>query len=244
VVLKNSKDFPATRYLANLYKEILINYKMNASINIIDKKFVNDESERNIEIYLLTNKINNKKYVGQTVSHVLNNKKYVRYGTKKRFDSHVSETFSSKENQCHYLNNAIKKYGPESFSYKVIATCSKENSDTLETKYILEYDTVFPNGYNLKIGGQTFNHSDESKKRLSKGVTKMYEIKKFERFKDVILEKNFDIEKYIHPLKRNGEQMGWYVLYKKKKVDFGGVHITLEESKKMAEDFFNKLTRE
>lgn len=26
--------------------------------------------------------------------------------------------------------------------------------------------------------------------------------------------------------------MGWYVLYKKNKVDFDGVHISLEESKK------------
>ncbi len=130
----------------------------------------------------------------------------------------------------------------------VIHTCSKEEADTYERKYICELDTIFPNGYNLKIGGQMFNHSHESKKRLSNGVVNYFKNKKMERFKDVILPRDFDVNNHIHPLNRNGKQMGWYVLFnyngKKMKVDFGGIHIDINISRQMADDFFNQLTRE
>ena len=53
-----------------------------------------------------------------------------------------------------------------------------------------------------------------------------------------------DIEKYIKPLNRDNSQYGWYVYIDRKKADFGGVHITKEDSKKMAIDFIKKLKEE
>ena len=52
-----------------------------------------------------------------------------------------------------------------------------------------------------------------------------------------------DIEKWIRPLKRNNVQYGWYVYIQGKKADFGGTHISLEESKKMATDFIFELKK-
>ena len=70
-----------------------------------------EEEERYVEIYKITNIENNKIYVGQTVSHMLNHGKYRRYGSQKRLDSHISEAIkNNKDKQCHFLNNAINLF--------------------------------------------------------------------------------------------------------------------------------------
>ena len=148
--------------------------------------------------------------------------------------------FLDKKNQSHYLNNAIRKYGVDDFVVDLIECCEILNSDDREIYYIKKFNSLFPNGYNLKNGGSLFTHSDESKKRVSNGVIMYYKEKKFERFKNITkIEDN--IEKYIKPLNRNNSQYGWYVYIEKCKADFGGVHIPLEKSKKDAIEFINKL---
>jgi hypothetical protein len=99
---------------------------------------------------------------------------------------------------------------------------------------------LYPNGYNLKNGGSVFTHSDESKKRVSNGVINYFKDKKSERFKN-ITNIDDDVEKYIKPLNRNNSQYGWYVYIEKCKADFGGVHISLDESRKNAIKFIEKL---
>jgi hypothetical protein len=85
-----------------------------------------------------------------------------------------------------------------------------------------------------------FTHSEESKKRLSNGVLNYFKDKKSDRFKDIKYIDD-DIEKYIKPLNRHNEQYGWYVYIDRCKADFGGVHISLEDSKKSAIEFINML---
>jgi len=196
---------------------------------------------RYCEIYKITNTVNNKIYIGQAVSHILNHKKYRPYGMEKRFACHISEAFSNKKNQCHYLNNSIRKYGQDKFKLELLRVCDIDNANNIENEEILKNNSLFPVGYNLNTGGKQFNHTDESKRRVSTGVIKYFENKKAERFKDIILETNCDINNYIHPLKRDGIQYGWYILIKRKKADFGGVHISLNESKQMAINFLNGL---
>ena len=199
------------------------------------------DEHRYCEIYKITNTVNNKLYIGQAVSHILNHKKYRPYGMERRFACHISEAFSDKKNQCHYLNNSIRKYGQDKFKLELLRACNIKDADKTENEEILKNNSLFPVGYNLNTGGKQFNHTDESKKRVSTGVMKFFEDKKAERFKDIILENNCDINKYIHPLKRDDKQYGWYVLIKSKKADFGGVHISLDESKQMAINFINGL---
>lgn len=206
----------------------------------LSKKILDNPTERYCEIYKIINLSNNKIYVGQAVSHILNHKRYRPYGHEGRFRCHISEAFSTKKNQSHYLNNAIKKYGVTNFVVELIEYCEISNADERETYYIKELNSLFPNGYNLKNGGSVFTHSDESKKRVSNGVSNYYKDKKYDRFKDI---KNIDdnIEKYIKPLKRNNEQYGWYVYIDRVKADFGGVHIPLDESKISATEFIKNL---
>lgn len=204
------------------------------------KEIIDDPSQRCCEIYKITNLSNGKIYVGQAVSHILNHKRYRPYGYEGRFRCHISEAFSTKKNQSHYLNNAIRKYGVNEFVVELIEYCEIEKADERETHYIKEYNSLFPNGYNLKNGGSVFTHSDESKKRVSDGVINYFKDKKYERFEG-IKKIDDDIDKYIKPLKRNNEQYGWYVYIERKKADFGGVHIPLEKSKNDAIEFINNL---
>ena len=206
----------------------------------LSKKILDDPTERYCEIYKIIHLTSGKIYVGQSISHILNHKRYRPYGHEGRFRCHISEAFSTKKIQSHYLNNAIRKYGVEDFVVELIECCERIKSDEREIYYIKELNSLFPNGYNLKNGGSTFTNSDESKKRVSTGVINYFKNKKYERFKNIINIDN-DIEKYIKPLNKHNMQYGWYVYIDRCKADFGGVHITLEESKQSAINFITKL---
>lgn len=86
-------------------------------------------------IYLVTNKVNNKKYVGQT-----------RYSPEFRWKQHIYKNDGS------YFHNAIQKYGPDNFKLETLEECDINLLDEKEIFYISKYDT-FDNGYNLTIGG-------------------------------------------------------------------------------------------
>ena len=206
----------------------------------LSNKTLDDPVDRCCEIYKITNLTNGKMYIGQSVSHILNHKRYRPYGREGRFRCHISEAFSTKKNQSHYLNNSIRKHGVDSFIVDLLEYCEISNADERETHYIKELNSLYPNGYNLKNGGTTFTHCDESKKRVSAGVVRYFKDKKQQRFVDV-KSIDDDIDKYIHPLNRNNAQYGWYVFIDRKKADFGGVHIPLDESRENARDFIKNL---
>ena len=206
----------------------------------LSNQIIDDPTKRYCEVYKITCLSNGKIYVGQAVSHILNHKRYRPYGREGRFRCHISEAFSTKKNQSHYLNNAIRKYGVADFVVELIECCEINDADEREIYYIKELNSLYPFGYNLKNGGNVFTHSDESKKRVSNGVISYFKDKKSQRFKDI--EKiDDDIEKYIKPLNRNKTQYGWYVYIENKKADFGGVHISLDESKENAKEFIISL---
>jgi hypothetical protein len=203
---------------------------------------LNTDEYRYCEVYKITNIINQKIYVGRTVSHILNNGKYRPYGMEGRFRSHISEAFSTKKNQCKYLNNAIRKYGVENFTLQLIRYCHSHEVDEVEIDEISKHNSLYPNGYNLTTGGQSYSYTNEQKYTISEGVVRYYKELKFQKFNGIIIDSiNFD--KYIKPLRRDGSQYGWYVYIKGKKVDFGGIHITLDKSKEMAYEFLNELVR-
>jgi len=91
-------------------------------------------------VYCITNKCNGMKYIGKT-----------HYGIKVRWNRHKNEAYKDKPN-CRYLCRAIVKYGPENFDIVEIDHAEdKLKLIDLESKYIIEYNTLAPNGYNLKL---------------------------------------------------------------------------------------------
>jgi group I intron endonuclease len=108
-------------------------------------------------IYEITNTATGMKYVGQTVSHRLNKGKYRPFGMIGRFNDHISEAINNtKKKQCSFLNNAIRKYGKESFIVEILERCPISTLNEREQFYITNKGTLSPEGYNLTQGGKTF----------------------------------------------------------------------------------------
>jgi group I intron endonuclease len=105
-------------------------------------------------VYLITNLINGKRYVGQTKTTLA-----------QRWNSHVSNDSGM------YLHNAIKKYGKENFSMESICEIpTLELANEFEIEYIKRYCTLFPNGYNLQPGGNNPGPpSEETRRKISEG---------------------------------------------------------------------------
>jgi len=209
-----------------------LNNLFNNINNIVEK------SERYIEIYKITNTVSNKLYIGQAVSHILNHNKYRRYGCEKRFNGHISEAIrNNKKNQCHYLNNSIRKNGADKFIVELIDKCDMNSGDETEAKYIKQYNSMFPTGYNLKIGGTVFQHTEESRSRLSVSGLKYFEKKRLEKYKDVTLPEDIkEYDKYIKDYKT------YYSLNIDNVIsNFTSSIISKEQLKKNAIQFINKL---
>ena len=103
-------------------------------------------------IYLITNKINGKKYVGQTLCNDIND----------RWKQH-----RSKKSIGRCLKAAYIKYGIENFKFQIICICFDEDSNKLEIEYIKKYNTISPNGYNLSSGGGNKMTHHDTKKLIS-----------------------------------------------------------------------------
>ena len=87
------------------------------------------------KIYLITNSLNLKSYVGVT-----------KFSIEYRFTQHTKRGF--------LLTEAITKYGESKFSINLIEEVeSADRAYELEIFYIKEYNTKAPNGYNLTDGG-------------------------------------------------------------------------------------------
>lgn len=107
-------------------------------------------------IYLLTNIVNDKIYIGQTWLPL-----HLRMG----------KDGSNYKNSV-YLHNAIVKYGADNFKYEVLVKCEdQETADSLEEYYIDQYNSRNHEiGYNLKQGGRGGKHSEETKEKIRNSI--------------------------------------------------------------------------
>ena len=111
------------------------------------------------KIYKITNKVNNKVYIGCTVTSL-----------EKRYYEHIYRCF--KTDYKSKLYNSIKKYGEENFEIELIEECEINNIYEIEKKYIEQYDS-FKNGLNSTLGGEGclgYIHSPEIRKKISKTI--------------------------------------------------------------------------
>jgi group I intron endonuclease len=113
------------------------------------------------EIYIITNSLNAKQYVGITKN------------LEARWYQHRITNGSSP-----YLHAAIKKYGIDAFVFTHIATAYDiEAAFKIEKLLIIEHNTKSPHGYNLTDGGdgvQNFVFSEETKKLISEKSKSMW----------------------------------------------------------------------
>jgi len=109
-------------------------------------------------VYLITNKITGKQYVGQTAHTV-----------EQRWKEHLK---ASKRGNIYYFHKSIRKYGSDAFEVKTLHICiNKEELDFVEMFYISFLGTKIPMGYNSTDGGEGtigLRVSEETRKKLSK----------------------------------------------------------------------------
>lgn len=116
-------------------------------------------------LYLIINKINNKKYIGQT-------KRKLR----SRFVGHISK---AKQGSTSVLHCAMRKYGIENFEIILLEQTNDLNSCNIrEIELIKEHNTLVPIGYNMIEGGKNIeykkikNLSKEHKNKIQKSHLK------------------------------------------------------------------------
>ena len=96
-------------------------------------------------IYLTTCLVNGKKYIGQSINQ-RNKNTYLGSGVA--------------------FKNALKKYGKDAFVKTILIdniSCLNELNE-LERYFISKYDCLYPNGYNLDLGGTNKGRMSEATK--------------------------------------------------------------------------------
>lgn len=115
-------------------------------------------------IYIFTNKINKKQYIGQSVQ------------IKNRYNQHRRNAFNPACNEYNnHFHRAIRKYGFENFDFDILITndnFTKKDLNELEIFYIKQFKT-FQEGYNQTRGGQYTDHLTKLKIQDAQGIQQL-----------------------------------------------------------------------
>lgn len=108
-------------------------------------------------IYKITSP-NGKMYIGQTDRPF-----------KTRWKQHCG-----KNSCCTALHRAILKYGDVNMTKEILCECNVDELKLKENEYIKEFNSLAPNGYNLKMNDETGRTvlSEETRKKISEGNKK------------------------------------------------------------------------
>ena len=115
----------------------------------------------NFKIYKYTNNVNGKVYIGQT-----------KCTLKER-----AQSGGRNYRECRKFYNAIQKYGWNSFSGEILVDgLTADEANRLERFYIMQYrSTEDEFGYNISLGGDQHEMSDESRLLISKKAKQRYQ---------------------------------------------------------------------
>ena len=115
-------------------------------------------------IYKIKNKIDNKIYIGQTTQDL-----------ERRWRNHRKNS-----SNCRYLKSAFKKYGVENFEFKLVCITFDNQLDDMEIKYIEQYKCLVPNGYNIRLGGNSGKHHEDTKRKIAATLLKNRKVIQFD----------------------------------------------------------------
>lgn len=162
-------------------------------------------------IYIITNTINNKVYIGQTIQTL-----------EERWVGHTRKGYSPNERNMH-IKRAILKYGKENFTIAKIEECPVELLDERERFYIQYYDSYYT-GYNSTFGGKgTQKLCKLSSEKMSLCI-ELY--KEGFSLRDIAKEFNVDKQTIKHMLKTNNISLRTTRTYK----------FSTEDRKKILDD--------
>lgn len=102
-------------------------------------------------IYVITNDINGKQYVGKT-----------NHSIEYRFKQHINDSYKQKCGK-RPLYIAMNKYGIEHFHITILEECRAEDAADREIYWIDKLNTYSHNGYNATCGGDSRKYYDYEK---------------------------------------------------------------------------------
>jgi len=109
-------------------------------------------------IYKATNKSNGLSYIGQSVLSL-----------DERMSNHMK---SVRAESSTYFHNSLRKNTVDGFEWEIICEVNNQTClDNYEAFYVKHFDTLWPNGYNLKDGGSSGKFTEEAKLKISKSLT-------------------------------------------------------------------------
>lgn len=169
-------------------------------------------------IYKVTNKINGKIYIGQTIQSV-----------KDRWYRHCGKTGLSKGEMNMAVKRAILKYGKENFIVETIETCDQNLLNERERYYIQLYNS-YKDGYNCTIGGQDGVKPPKTTEKQASEIIELY--------KAGFTLKEIGTEYHIDKATVKGVLVRHKVKLRKKFVKF-----SQEDKQKMLDEYRNGLSR-
>jgi len=165
---KLNKLFLSIRTYTTLHNDNLSNNNVNYIKKYEDiylmKKDILIENERKSGIYMLTNKLTNDIYIGQSLD------------ISKRFKNYFNISYI-KSKYTFIISRALIKYGYSKFSLTILEYCDKSDLLKREQYY---FDKLNPQYNILKIAGSSlyYKHSEETKAKISKALKGIYEKEK------------------------------------------------------------------
>jgi hypothetical protein len=174
-----------------------------------------------------------KSYIGQSIQPP-----HIRFSEHKR--SAEAYKNGKKSKGCLAFWNAINLYGIENMHYEILLWCSDDSDelDAYEIQFIKQYNTIRPNGYNIKSGGKCGKLTEESKAKIGKSTVERAKAKGI-LLKYVHISENLPM--YISPY---GDMLGYRIQNHpkcKSKCFSLKVYGSLENAKIAALDYYNKL---
>ncbi|ARA72062.1 hypothetical protein BNJ_00233 [Kaumoebavirus] len=172
-------------------------------------------------IYKLTSP-SGKSYIGLTTKTIL-----------ERWKEHVSH---KNVGSCRKLNNAIKCYGAESFVIIKLLECDDSILGDEEKRLIAEHNTLHPNGYNIRSGGNgNYNDKNRTLKNVNEKISKTLkgQKKKMNRRNDA----SKDLPRYIYYYKDSKGCEGYKVIHAFGKKTIVNSKFTMDEKFDKALEF-------
>lgn len=156
--------------------------------------FNNDTNKYEGYIYQIYNPFNMKSYIGQTTRNI--NTRIIEH--KKRAKSHTMDS--------PFLYQDIKDYGFDIFNVyeidKVVADTLGELHTLLNEKeiyYISNYNSIYPNGYNISKGGHNIGEDIKIYQFDENGML----VCEYESIHDVSIKTNFDTSAILRACREN-----------------------------------------
>lgn len=105
-----------------------------------------------------------KSYVVYCHTNILNGKKYIGI-TSEKPQRRWRNGDGYKNSLCFY--SAIIKYGWNNFTHEILFdNLTQLEAEEKEIYLIQQYNTISPNGYNIKLGGNYGTHTESTKEKL------------------------------------------------------------------------------